>query len=142
MKLNSTSARTLLLAGSVTVVVAALTGCSKSTPPPPPPSLSPVPTPSATPSEMTVSPTSTRATTKPASASCTTSAVKAVLPSGAILNHFNCAGSYAGAYATVAGKKSGYVFKSENGKWVVVTTDVCGAASAGLSKVILAYCPK
>ena len=136
--------KTLVLASSAALAFAALAGCSKSdsSPTTAATSESPIPTPSATPSVITPSATKPTESTSVVAATCTTTAVKAALPSGATLNHYNCVKGYVGAYATTAGKKSGYIFKSEDGKLVNVTEMVCGTASGGLGTVILSYCPQ
>ncbi len=132
MRLQSKTIKTLVLASSAALAVAAFTGCAKK---------------NATP-EPTVTKTSERPTqtTPPVGAQCTDASVAAALSSGAIVDAFKCATTgdekYAAGLATTAGKKAPFFLKDTGGKWVVVTTaQICGGAKAGLPPEIAAYCP-
>ncbi len=132
MQRQSKVIKTLVLASSATLAVAAFTGCAKKSP-----------TPEPTPTKTSARPTQTAS---PVGAQCTNASIAAALPSGAIVDAFKCATTgvekYAAGLETTAGKKAPFFLKDTGGKWVVVPTDqICGGVKAGLPAEITAYCP-
>ncbi|MCB0919778.1 MAG: hypothetical protein KDC39_14545 [Actinobacteria bacterium] len=97
---------------------------------------------SATPTATTASATATATSTSTgSSAPCTSAAINAALPSGADADVYACVGDYAGVdYDTGSKQDQRAILKAENGAWTDVTSDVCGAASAGVPAEVLAYC--
>lgn len=67
-------------------------------------------------------------------APCTATAISAALD-GEALASYVCADGYAAG--SVSGTEAKFILQSEGGKWVEMTQDPCGTASAGLPPVIL-----
>lgn len=67
-------------------------------------------------------------------APCTATAIAAALDGEAIASYV-CADGYAAG--SVSGTEAKFILQSEGGKWVEMTSDPCGSASAGLPPVIL-----
>lgn len=65
---------------------------------------------------------------------CTATAISAALD-GEALASYVCADGYAAG--SVAGTQAKFILQAEGGKWVEMTQDPCGTASAGLPPVIL-----
>ena len=78
------------------------------------------------------------------SASCTSTAILTALPGGAGMKSYDCAqvGDTEWAAAPVDSGDTVFFLKSHGRAWQAMTSDsVCGTASAGLPKTLLAYCP-
>ena len=67
-------------------------------------------------------------------APCTATAITAALDGEAIASYVCSEGYAAGSVADTEAK---FILQSEDGKWVEMTSDPCGSASAGLPPVIL-----
>jgi hypothetical protein len=67
-------------------------------------------------------------------APCTATAITAALDNEAISSYV-CSDGYAAG--SVADTQAKFILQSEDGKWVEMTSDPCGSASAGLPPVIL-----
>ena len=77
-------------------------------------------------------------------ASCTSTAILTALPGGAGMKSYDCAqvGDTEWAAAPVDSGDTVFFLKSHGRAWQAMTSDsVCGTASAGLPKTLLAYCP-
>jgi hypothetical protein len=76
---------------------------------------------------------------------CTEERLLASLPSGAMMEKFNCAraGDEEWAAAKVSPGDTRYFLRWSGTAWTAETSiEVCGAASAGLPHRLLAYCPR
>jgi hypothetical protein len=134
-KKSGKAAAILSIAGAATLVMA---GCSSSSD-------------TAASASPTVTPNTASASASPTNtgggggAECTSASLGAAIPEGAKVMKFDCSSTGDGQVAAVEyGPGTSVLFlETKGGKWEVISSDsICGAASAGLSPKVLAYCEK